>query len=326
MAEAGDRFRAALAAMPTDPTKRAAAKWRAVEAMTASDRLGALDVRIGVRIVARYMNAAGEAWPSGETLAKDSGCTRRAVINSISRLVEAGFLAVKPGRGRATGGDGRANRYTIEWTRFPADNVNDGSHYQSNENQDSHLTSQNVNGEAFKCENGRTPNVNVGSHEPFKRTLPKNPEEERSPRATRAAAPAHERGADDEIVAEMVAIYSEVLAEVLPQPREITPKRRSAALARFRDSCGSDLEAWREACLQVGASSFLTGSGPRGWRADFDWLTNKNNLLKLAEGKYRDRPNDRRSGRPPSLLDAVDEVFERLERHQSQNWKGSDRV
>lgn len=49
---------------------------------------------------------------------------------------------------------------------------------------------------------------------------------------------------------------------------------------------GPDLEEW-EACFKhVANSDFLTGKNPRSWVADFDWIINDANLLKVEEGKY----------------------------------------
>ena len=35
-------------------------------------------------------------------------------------------------------------------------------------------------------------------------------------------------------------------------------------------------------------SNLCTGGGSRGWKADFDWLTKEDNLVKVLEGKYND--------------------------------------
>lgn len=45
-------------------------------------------------------------------------------------------------------------------------------------------------------------------------------------------------------------------------------------------------DAFKEALLKVERCPHLIGDNDRGWRADFDWLTNKNNLLKVIEGRY----------------------------------------
>lgn len=34
------------------------------------------------------------------------------------------------------------------------------------------------------------------------------------------------------------------------------------------------------------ASNFCTGLNDRHWKADFDWLLNESNLVKVLEGKY----------------------------------------
>ena len=37
---------------------------------------------------------------------------------------------------------------------------------------------------------------------------------------------------------------------------------------------------------KVGNSSFLNGDNDRRWKADFDWIFNPTNFLKIFEGKY----------------------------------------
>ena len=38
--------------------------------------------------------------------------------------------------------------------------------------------------------------------------------------------------------------------------------------------------------IQHLASSFLCGSGDRGWKADYDWLIAPTNMQKVLEGKH----------------------------------------
>ncbi|WNX85765.1 hypothetical protein RWV98_05720 [Agathobaculum sp. NTUH-O15-33] len=41
------------------------------------------------------------------------------------------------------------------------------------------------------------------------------------------------------------------------------------------------------------ASNLCTGGGSRGWKADFDWLTKEDNLVKVLEGKYTDHSSQK---------------------------------
>lgn len=41
-----------------------------------------------------------------------------------------------------------------------------------------------------------------------------------------------------------------------------------------------------EVFLRVAQSQFLNGANDRAWKADFDWVINFNNFIKITEGKY----------------------------------------
>ena len=66
---------------------------------------------------------------------------------------------------------------------------------------------------------------------------------------------------------------------------------RRDALARCLDDAGG-IEGWREACDRIVGSSFLTGGGRRGFRADIDFITQPNQFRKLREGAYDDTEKD----------------------------------
>ena len=68
----------------------------------------------------------------------------------------------------------------------------------------------------------------------------------------------------------------------------LTDKRAKAVRQLFAK--GYTAEQLTDAFGRAQASSFCTGSNDRGWRADFDWLTNENNLVKVLEGKYGGAP------------------------------------
>jgi hypothetical protein len=72
----------------------------------------------------------------------------------------------------------------------------------------------------------------------------------------------------------------------LPRATRVTDKRRGSINAVIKEF-GED--AVKEALLKVESCPHLVGKNDRGWKADFDWLINKNNLLKVIEGRYDQR-------------------------------------
>lgn len=79
----------------------------------------------------------------------------------------------------------------------------------------------------------------------------------------------------------------------LPKVVRLTDKRRRAV--RLIHDKGYTPEQLDEAFRRAQASSFCTGQNDRHWKADFDWLLNENNLVKVLEGKY-DNPAE---AKPP---------------------------
>ena len=70
----------------------------------------------------------------------------------------------------------------------------------------------------------------------------------------------------------------------LPKVVRLTDKR--CLTVRRIYSKGYTTEQLDEAFRRAQASSFCTGQNDRHWKADFDWLLNENNLVKVLEGKY----------------------------------------
>lgn len=72
-----------------------------------------------------------------------------------------------------------------------------------------------------------------------------------------------------------------------PKVTKMTEKRKKAVKARFNN--GYTLEDFKRAFETAEQSDFLKGNNDRNWKADFDWLTNENNLAKTLEGKYNNK-------------------------------------
>jgi len=79
----------------------------------------------------------------------------------------------------------------------------------------------------------------------------------------------------------------------LPKATKITDKRRKA-IHSVVNEFGED--GVKSALERVEKSSFLTGDNNRGWKADFDWLMKKDNLLKVIEGRYSQEVKRKPSG------------------------------
>lgn len=80
----------------------------------------------------------------------------------------------------------------------------------------------------------------------------------------------------------IVSIFNSVCNK-LPQVQKLTDKRKSAMKARIEEY---ELSEIGTAFQNVAKSSFLNGDNDRGWTADFDWIMNPNNFIKIIEGKY----------------------------------------
>lgn len=68
----------------------------------------------------------------------------------------------------------------------------------------------------------------------------------------------------------------------LPKVAKLSDKRRKAIKAVIGEYGEQEV---KDALLKVEVSPFLSGKDNK-WRASFDWLMNKNNLLKVIEGNY----------------------------------------
>ena len=82
---------------------------------------------------------------------------------------------------------------------------------------------------------------------------------------------------------EVVDHYNAICTN-LPRVVRLTDKR--CLTVRRIYSKGYTTEQLDEAFRRAQASSFCTGQNDRHWKADFEWLLNENNLVKVLEGKY----------------------------------------
>ncbi len=91
----------------------------------------------------------------------------------------------------------------------------------------------------------------------------------------------------------------------IPKATKLTDKRKRAIDAVVKEF---GEEGVKEAFSKVEDCPHLIGRNDRGWRADFDWLTNKNNLLKVIEGRY-DKIKPAKEATQKSLRDNQSEEY-----------------
>lgn len=103
-----------------------------------------------------------------------------------------------------------------------------------------------------------------------------------------------------------------------PKLININESRKKAIKARWLEY-GKNTEVFTKLFKKAEASNFLKGANPRNWSANFDWLINSRNMLKVLEGNYDNLDAERRP--PPKAYPAnkndADDTFEKI----MQKWE-----
>ena len=89
---------------------------------------------------------------------------------------------------------------------------------------------------------------------------------------------------------QIVDLYHSV-CKSFPSVRSLSDSRKKAIRARLNTYTVEDFKA---VFLNAEASSFLKGANDRNWTATFDWLIKDQNMAKVLEGNYANKPG--RSG------------------------------
>ena len=88
-----------------------------------------------------------------------------------------------------------------------------------------------------------------------------------------------------DIVNEVIELYHSICIS-FPTIRAVSEKRKKAVEKLLKNY---SMEDFRKLFENAESSSFLKGTGG-GWKASFDWLIKEDNLLKVLEGNYADKP------------------------------------
>jgi uncharacterized protein YdaU (DUF1376 family) len=85
-------------------------------------------------------------------------------------------------------------------------------------------------------------------------------------------------------VVENFHLYCDRLSKV----SKLSDQRKKHITARVKDF---DYNTVIEVIKKVGKSDFLCGRNDKAWKADFDWIFNPTNFLKIYEGRYDNKIN-----------------------------------
>ena len=70
--------------------------------------------------------------------------------------------------------------------------------------------------------------------------------------------------------------------------KKVTKGSERLIFSREKEYCKDDL---KKVIDLTADSAFLNGDNNRGWTADFDWLMQKQNFIKILEGNYKNKTN-----------------------------------
>ena len=95
---------------------------------------------------------------------------------------------------------------------------------------------------------------------------------------------------------EIINLYHSI-CKSYPKLKVISSQRKKAISARWKEH-KKNLETFRELFEKAEASDFMKGKNTKGWTADFNWLMNSDNMAKVLEGKYDNKPKGEQNTRP----------------------------
>lgn len=96
---------------------------------------------------------------------------------------------------------------------------------------------------------------------------------------------ADQKKADPVPYKKMVDEFHELCCPPLAKIKMLSSGRKTALIKAIEVLSGSNI-TWKEYCLKIANTGFLSGSGGTSWKANFDWVLKPANLLKIVEGNY----------------------------------------
>ena len=109
---------------------------------------------------------------------------------------------------------------------------------------------------------------------------------------------------EDEDETDIIINYNGILenfhlyCDRMSKVSKLSDQRKKHIAARFKEF---NYDTIIEVIKKAGKSDFLCGVNSKTWKADFDWIFNPTNFLKIMEGKYDNKNN--LSPTDPRLID-----------------------
>ena len=250
-------------------------------------------------------NDKGECFPSYQHIADQCEISRRAVMGHIQALEKAGYLKIKR---RKNGKENQSNVFYLTLKKGGESAALRGSELSAPPSEPNAPPSESA---ALGGSESGSP-ITSHSFEPVIEPTPLPPNSAGKVDAVASANPdglagvigddqkpttAKPRRRYEAPVSELVAIYNEETAGVLPAVQKITESRIKAVNARWLQFLNSktltgevrysDRESglvwWRKFFRKVLLNERWCGGSGIEWTADFDWIVKQSNFVKILE-------------------------------------------
>ena len=100
---------------------------------------------------------------------------------------------------------------------------------------------------------------------------------------------------------EIISIFNSVCNR-LPKVEKITEQRKKIISARIKET---SLETLGSVFQKVSEINFLNGENKNGWSANFDWIMNPTNFVKILEDNYKNNSNGTSKSNEQIFTDAM---------------------
>lgn len=224
----------------------------------------------------------GQLLVSRSIVCRELGIEERRYRTIISRLQKSGEIEVDT--------SGPSTLITIvNWDRYQAEYIDDADEHRPMVVQ----ASSNERPSTNAANTIETPSASSNSNEfQFGQQLPNDQDKANGTQSldlffeadgSSPSAPAKKK--KTEVDCEFIVKLYHDRCPDFPKVLKITDKRKTRIRLWFED-IGATYERVQEIFDRCTSSRFLKGDNNRGWKADFDWITNKTNWVKILEGKY----------------------------------------
>lgn len=86
---------------------------------------------------------------------------------------------------------------------------------------------------------------------------------------------------------QIIDLYHSICVS-LPKIIKLNDTRKKSIKARWNEY--KDIQVFKDLFNMIEESDFLTGRNTSGWQANLDWIMKGNNMVKILEGNYKNKP------------------------------------